>query len=271
MQRRIRSYTELINLWLARPTAVAALVVAIWTSPVACQSTQQDNARAIISKSVQAMGGDALANFGAATSMVTVTGPNLPEQKFTWSDDWTNKSVRSRRELQYENGSLLEIYRGETHYLKTPDKSTPLQPEFDLSNLLYEYPAVALRVALSRSNCNFHEVKDTVYVSRGEVGSIEMVCGTPVLSSRHLRLLWWFAPDGLPSKVRIFAADPKLSTQRFKNIVYNDFGTVQGVAMPVSVDLTDGAKQRHFTFSSQAFAASLPVSLFPIRNPRSQK
>ena len=261
---------------LRRPFFLVVLsVTSFITSLVAltahAQSVDRRDAAAleILQKSLQVMGGDVLTNYGAATTSVTVTGPDLSAQQLTWSDDWTNKYVRSRRELQSANGSSAEIYRGETHYLKTPTKSTELQPEFDLSTLLYEYPAVALHIALSRPNCIFREINDTPYVSRSEVGSIEMVCGTPASSSRHLRLLWWFSSDGFPSRVRIFAANPKLSTQRFKTIVYNNFGVVQGLAVPMSIDLTDGAKKRHFSFSNLVFTASLPASLFPIRNPRS--
>jgi hypothetical protein len=245
-----------LMIWLATAFTVATFASA--------QQTQRKQAEVTIRRSIQAMGGDAWTMYGAATTRVTETGSMLPTAQSTWSDDWTRPGVRSRREIQLDGGSsMVEVSGDGFHHVKTPAQSRPLPAEFDLERLLLPYPEVVLRAALSRPDCSFRVLEDTRSVPSDEVGDVEMTCKTPTSANGQKRVVWRFSPDGLPVRVRVFAANPQLSTQRFKTIEYNGFEVVQGLTVPASVDVINGAKRRHFGFSSQAFVASLPSSQFP--------
>ncbi len=256
-----------IDLWFQRLRilAITSLGAAFIVAPVlSAQQAPQKQAEATIRRSIQAMGGDAWTAYGAATASVTETGSVLPTKQSTWNDDWTGPTVRSRRAIQVDGGpATVDVSGDGFHHFTTSTKSTPLPMEFDLTGLILTYPAAVLRVALSRPDCSFRVLDDTRSTPTDEVGDTEMTCKSPTSADGHVRILWRFSSDGLPSRVRIFVANPQLATQRFKTIEYNRFQVVQGLAVPTSVDVTDGAKRRHFAFSNQAFVASLPSSLFP--------
>ncbi len=256
-----------IDLWFQRfrILAVISFAAAFITVPFSsAQQASQGQAEAAIKRSLQAMGGDAWTAYGAATTSVIETGSVLPTVQSTWNDDWTGPTVRSRRAIQLDGGSSVVDVSGDGfHQLTTSTKSRPLPMEFDLTGLILTYPAAVLRVALSRPDCSFRVLDDTRSTPTDEVGDTEMTCKSITSADGHVRVLWRFSSDGLPSRVRVFVANPLLATQRFKTVEYNGFQAVQGLAVPASVDVTDGAKRRHFAFSNQAFVASLPSSLFP--------
>ena len=246
---------------LAAISLAAAFIIAPFSS---AQQVSQGQADAAIRRSIQAMGGDAWAAYGAATTSVTETGSMLPTKQSTWNHDWTGPTVRSRHAIQLNGGSSVVDVSGDGfHQLTTSTKSTSLPMEFDLTGLILTYPAAVLRVALSRPDCSFRVLDDARSTPTDEVGDTEMTCKSATSADGQARILWRFSSDGLPSRVRIFVANPKLATQRFKTIEYNGFQVVQGLAVPASVEVTDGAKRRHFAFSNQAFVASLPSSLLP--------
>src|SRR5260370_17494942 len=171
-----------IDLWFQRFRifAVISFAAAFITVPFSsAQQASQGQAEAAIKRSLQAMGGDAWTAYGAATTSVIETGSVLPTVQSTWNDDWTGPTVRSRRAIQLDGGSSVVDVSGDGfHQLTTSTKSRPLPMEFDLTGLIFTYPAAVLRVALSRPDCSFLVLHDTPSTPTPQSQTPQIPCPT---------------------------------------------------------------------------------------------
>ena len=229
------------------------------------QDDQAAEAKKRAEIAVSAMGGVAWAAVGAVTTTVTAGNQVVPSRQYTLSIDWSGKNLQTRKDYESGEEQTTELTVGLGRYMKSTKGVKVLPPDVDLASILPSAPALALRIGLSRSKCQFREMDGTQHLLRQEAGSLEMLCSSPGTADGKVRILWWFTPDGMPAKAQIFTSSPNLSSPRFKTFEYLNFENVQGLKVPTSVTEVDGAIHRQYAFSNTSFAQSLPASLFSLK------
>jgi hypothetical protein len=248
---------------MTKPLRLVVICLALFANYASAQ-TRQNNAVPMLERSIAAMGGNAWQSVGAATAEVTVAmSDGLAPTTGKWSDDWSSGQVYSRREWIGEQGKLVRLSDDRQEVTYTNSASPKVSsPDYDLVNIALTFPAVALRLGLSRATCSFYDQTS----SQTKQAVISQLCASQSYPNKQVLLKWTIDPlSALPISVEfpVRGRDGSLVSQiaRFKQ-----FESSGGLRFPNGVDITQVMTRhtRTLTFTETQFHSALDKSEFSI-------
>ncbi|HTF66423.1 MAG TPA: hypothetical protein VK638_27440 [Edaphobacter sp.] len=248
---------------MTNPLRLVVISLALFANYASAQA-RQNNAVPVLERSIAAMGGNAWQSVGAATAEVTVAmSDGLAPTTGKWSDDWSSGQVYSRREWTGAQGKLVRLSddRQAVTYANSASPKVS-SPDYDLVNIALTFPAVALRLGLSRATCSFYDHISSQ--TKQEV--IFQLCASQFYPNKQVLLKWIFDPSsGLPISLEfpVLGRDGSVVSQiaRFKQFESSD-----GLRFPSAVDITQVMTRhtRTLTFTETQFHSALDKSEFSI-------
>jgi hypothetical protein len=227
----------------------------------------------IVARAIEAMGGDAWHEVGAATAHVRLSylGATVDAD---WADDWTAAAPRSRRaphggapgEVFLTDGSRHTRKKGEGHIEFLP-------PDNQIVILAASYPAAALLQSLHTATCNLSlEQLQSLGADQIEYGMdpaqivrVEQQCSDPMMPRGKIQLDWLFSlSTGLPIGVRLpVRRGPQ--NLAFEVLKFQEFTRVKGLNIPSSISKRKPEGQLvEMQVSEIQLLPNLPIGMFEV-------
>jgi hypothetical protein len=210
------------------------------------------------------MGAQSLDKYKEMQVDVLIERPDKQPIRGTWREGWGEEAALYRREFTTPRGEIVsknDRFSRETKNRYGEVKVT--NPSYDLIELSRSLPAVALALALTRSDCAFHPASDG---AENDVSSIELTCIAPSYRNHYVNLTWFFEKTGVPSQVILPIASTDGRIVAHEHVRFLQFQEAQGITIPKIEEVSIGGNQiQSLTFSNPVLQTSFSKSDFSIR------
>jgi hypothetical protein len=237
-------------------------------STSAQQSTSP--AVAVVQKAIGAMGGEGWEKVGASTIQSTVLYPNSASVKTTKNkrtDDWSTGANRHRLDAGNSTNSHTVIDLQKHSVLMADSKITKLvAANYDLVALAEVYPAVALRIGLTR-RCQFQIISqsNTLNITPEKKGAVSMDCMAPSYPKQIAHFIWWFDSTGLPRQVQVPVLSMDGRFELYQTLQFYQYQQIGGLTVPYEIKTEiEGSLFKTESISKIEFQTSLSSKLFDI-------